>query len=254
MKTLNLLLILLLSACTQATTRTDVSRQSNLSSLVSAYQERQSTATPEKVMEWLIDGNDKFSRGIAIHGGYLSDASDRVGATAGGQRPLAVVLSCIDSRTSPEIIFDMTIGDLFTVRVGANVINDDILGSLEIAVESGAKVLVVIGHTDCGGVKGACRNLQLGHMTQLLDRVKPAILDTNKYLDMNPTLSEQIGERVVGNKRYIAEVSHMNARQSARQILERSTLLNEKVKNKEIILVSGIYDVNTGKVTFDNRL
>lgn len=251
MKTFNLLLILLLSACTQATTRAEASGPKNSSSLGSIYQDRQRTATPEKVLAWLTDGNDRFSKGAATHGGSLTDARDRIGATAHGQRPLAVVLSCIDSRTSPEIIFDTTIGDLFTVRIGANVVNDDILGSLEIAVESGVKVLVVLGHTDCGGVKGACSNLQLGHMTQLLDRVKPAISDTNKFLDMNPILSEKVGDRVAGNRRYIAEVSHMNAQQSARQILERSSLLNEKVKNKEIILISGIYDVDTGKVTFD---
>ena len=251
MKIFNLILILWLSACTQAKTRAETSSPRNSSSLTSNYQDRQSTATPEKVLVWLTDGNDKFSKGTATHGGYLTDARARIGVTAHGQRPLAVVLSCIDSRTSPEIIFDTTIGDLFTVRIGANVVNDDILGSLEIAVESGAKVLVVLGHTDCGGVKGACSNLQLGHMTQLLERVKPAISDTNKYLDMNPVISEKVGDRVVGNRRYIAEVSHMNAQQSARQILERSPLLNEKVKNKEIILISGIYDVDTGKVNFD---
>lgn len=139
-------------------------------------------------------GNQRFAAGRSNHGGYLINALERAEASAKGQRPLAAILSCIDSRTSPELVFDTSVGDLFTARVGANVINDDILGSLEIAVESGAKVLVVLGHTDCGGVKGACSNLQLGHMTQLLERVKPAIKDTNEWLNKNPKLSESVGE------------------------------------------------------------
>ena len=110
---------------------------------------------------------------------------------------------------------------------------------------------MVLGHTDCGGIKGACINLNLVHLTQLLDRVKPTLSDTNKLLDKNSVPSEKTGERTVGNRRYIAEVSHMNAKQSARQILQRSPLLYKKIKNQEIILLSGIYDVETGRVTFD---
>jgi carbonic anhydrase len=215
------------------------------------YRERLDTATPKSVYAWLAAGNERFAKGASTHGGYLSDTRERIGVSAKGQRPLAVVLSCIDSRTTPELIFDTSVGDLFTARVGANVVNDDILGSLEIAVESGAHVLVVLGHTNCGGVTAACDNLQLGHMTQLLERVKPAITATHKHLDENPVLSAEVGERVISNRRYIAEVSHMNAQQSALQILERSPLLKEKVKNKELILVSALYDVDSGKVLFD---
>ena len=168
-----------------------------------------------------------------------------------GQRPLAVVLSCIDSRTAPEVVFDTSVGDLFTARVGANVINDDILGSLEIAVESGAKVIVVLGHTDCGGIKGACSNLEFGHMTQLLARVKPAITRTKARLDSDPALSKAIGERVIKNRRYIAEVSHTNVLLSTSQIRERSQILREKLDHSEILLLSAVLNVDSGRVVFD---
>ncbi len=215
------------------------------------YRKREQASTSSTVLEWLQQGNRRFVAGDSTHGGYPTNASERVAASANGQRPLAVVLSCIDSRTSPELVFDTSVGDLFTARVGANVINDDILGSLEIAVESGAKVLVVLGHTDCGGIKGACSNLHLGHMTQLLDRVKPAIGETNDWLDKNPTASDEIGERVVSNKKYIAEISHVNAKRSVQQILDRSPLLRDKVKSKELIIISAIYNVETEEVKFD---
>lgn len=172
--------------------------------------------------------------------------------SAQGQIPLATVLSCIDSRTTPELIFDTSVGDLFTARVGATVVNDDILGSLEISVESGAKVVIVLGHTDCGGIKGACVGLELGHMTQLLERVKPAIQITNTRLDNDPILSKIVGDRVVSNRRYIAEVSHDNAEMSADQLLSRSPILREKVQRGEILLVPAIFNVDTGLVTFDS--
>ena len=218
---------------------------------IKTYRERQETAKPEDVLNWLKQGNKRFSKGKAIHGGYTRDARERRRVSAQSQRPLAVVLSCIDSRTTPEIIFDTTIGDLFTARVGANVINKDILGSIEISVASGAKVIVVLGHTDCGGVKGACRDLDYGNMTQLLERVKPAIIDTNTILDSNPNLSRLVGERKVENPKYVAQVSHTNAQRSAEQIYRESLILKEQVDKGEVILVAAIYDVNSGLVTFD---
>lgn len=223
-------------------------------SIVEGYQNRQELATPDSVLIWLKSGNQRFATGHANHGGYSADAFERAQVASISQRPLAAVLACIDSRTSPELVFDTSVGDLFTARVGANVVNDDILGSLEIAVESGAKVLVILGHTDCGGVKGACSNLHFGHMTQLLARVKPAIKDANDWLDKNPSLSLQVGDRVVSNRKYIAEVSHMNARKSAREILKRSPLLGKHILQKDLLLISAIYDVQTQKVLFDEPL
>jgi carbonic anhydrase len=220
----------------------------------SSYQSRQDKATPQSVLNWLKDGNSRFSAGSSNHGGFVIDARPRATEAALGQRPLAAILSCIDSRTTPELVFDTSVGDLFTARVGANVINDDILGSLEIAAESGIKVLVVLGHTDCGGVKAACNGLKLGHMTQLLERIKPAIDKANSNLDKHPDLSTSVGERKSTNRRYVAEVSHMNALQSINQIWKRSQILRDKVKHGEIILISAIYDVDTGNVTFDQPM
>lgn len=224
---------------------------SKLDDPVQIYRQRQTDATPASVLAWLKDGNARFAKGRSKHGGYLRDARERIQVTAQGQRPLAVILSCIDSRSTPELVFDVSVGDLFTARVGANVVNDDILGSLEIAVESGAKIIVVLGHTDCGGIKGACTGLELGHMTQLLERVKPAIQTTNTRLDNDPILSKAVGERVVSNRRYIAEISHDNAEQSADQLLARSSILKEKVQSGEILLVPAIFNVDTGLVTFN---
>lgn len=223
----------------------------NRKDAVKIYRERQVNATPESVLNWLKDGNLRFANGRSRHGGYIKDSRERIRVAAQGQKPLAAILSCIDSRTTPEIAFDTSVGDLFTTRIGANVVNDDILGSLEIAVASGAKVVVVLGHTDCGGIKGACSGLELGHMTQLLERVKPAIQTTNKRLDNDPVLSKITGERVVSNRRYIAEISHDNAQQSAKLILSRSSILREKVQRGEILLVPAIYNVDTGAVGFN---
>ena len=228
-----------------------VEPQKKTSETVQVYRQRQEAATPQSVLAWLKEGNIRFAGGRSRHGGYPLDARNRMRISAQGQRPLAAILSCIDSRTAPELVFDMSAGDLFTARVGANVTNDDILGSLEIAAESGAKVVLVLGHTDCGGIKGACSGLELGHMTQLLERVKPAIEKTHSRLDADPMLSKEVGERNINNRRYIAEVSHDNAIMSATQLRQRSSILREKIEFGEILLLSAVYDVDSGLVRFD---
>jgi carbonic anhydrase len=252
MKHFLLIATCVLANCAQSTVRAEP--KNSPTSRVAAYRERQEKATPSGVLSWLKIGNARFSRGASEHGGFPADARNRIKDSSSSQRPLAAILSCIDSRTSPEIVFDTSVGDLFTVRVGANVVNDDILGSLEIAAESGVRVIVVLGHTDCGGIKGACSGLKLGHMTQLLDRIKPAIAQANAHLDADVVLSHSVGERTVTNRRYVAEVSHMNALQSVHQIWQRSRLLRDKVKRGEIILVPALYDVDTGIVTFDQPI
>ena len=219
---------------------------------VAAYRQRQQEATPASVLSWLQEGNRRFLAGASQHGGYPEDARERIKVAAQGQRPLAVVLSCIDSRTTPELVFDTSVGDLFTARVGANVVNDDVLGSLEIAASSGARVLVVLGHTDCGGVKAAVNGTELGHFTQLLARVKPAIKATGDRLDADPVASAQVGERVVTNRRYIAEVSHTNAAASTRAIREASPVLRELLDKGELLIVTAEFDVDTGRVIFDS--
>ena len=219
---------------------------------LSVYRQRQEAAKPAGVLDWLRAGNARFAQGRSEHGGFASDARERVTASAAGQRPLAAVLSCIDSRTTPELVFDTSVGDLFTARVGANVVNEDILGSLEIAADSGIRVIVVLGHTDCGGIKAACNGTVLGQMTQLLDRIKPVISSVNAQLDADPALSAKIGDRSADNRRYIAQVSHANAIQSAHQILDRSPFLREKVAKGEIALVPAVYDVDSGQVVFES--
>lgn len=218
---------------------------------VTRYKERQAKATPGSVLSFLKNGNERFASGTSIHGGYAGDARERVAVSAPRQRPLAVVLSCIDSRTTPEVIFDTTVGDLFTPRVGGNVISHDILGSLEVSVASGVKLVVVMGHKDCGAVKGACRDVEFEHLTQIINKVKPAIGTTNELLDRNPHLDKKVGARVPENPKYIAQVSHTNAKQSVEQILKRSTYLKSKVETGEIQIRSALYDVNTGRVEFD---
>ena len=251
---MNLIFLILISTVLHTSAiQSAYGRTSKLTSneTIETYRQRQDDATPPSILSWLQDGNIRFASGKANHGGYPRNTQRRMQIASQGQRPLAVVLSCIDSRTTPELIFDTSVGDLFTARVGANVVNDDIIGSVEIAVESGAKVVIVLGHTDCGGIKGACSGLELGHMTQLLDRVKPAINSTNVRLDLNPELSMFVGERVVSNRRYIAEISHDNAEASAHQLLSRSSILREKFKSGEIVLISAVYNVETGFVTFN---
>lgn len=216
-----------------------------------AYRARQDELGSEQILDWLKAGNRRFAAGLATHGGFPQDARERATVASTGQRPLAVILSCIDSRTTPELVFDTSVGDLFTIRVGANVVNDDIVGSMEIAAASGAKVLVVLGHTDCGGIKGACGGLELGHMTQLLERIKPVIAKVHAHLDSDFAFSREVGERAVTNRRYIAEVSHANARNSVELILQKSELLRDQVKKGEVTLVSALYNVDTGAVTFD---
>lgn len=218
---------------------------------VQQYQARQAEVTPPSVLAWLKAGNARFASGVSEHGGYPIDARQRILVSSVGQRPLAAVLSCIDSRTTPELAFDTSVGDLFTARVGADVINDDILGSLEIAAESGVKVIVVLGHTQCGGVIAACNNVDLGHFTQLLARIKPAINLVNTKIDSDADYKRTVGEKSSTNRTYIAEVSHANARQSLAQIRERSPLLKAKADSGEILLVSAMFDVYTGHVTFD---
>ncbi len=218
---------------------------------VRAYRQRQEVATPAQVLSWLQFGNQRFAAGRATHGGFPVDARARIRVSATGQRPLAAVLSCIDSRTTPELVFDTSVGDLFTARVGGTELNEDVLGSLEIAAASGIKVIVVLGHTDCGAIKGACSGLELGHFTQLLERVKPSIAATHARLDRDPNRSREVGERTVENRRYIAEVSHVHAQLVASRIRALSPLLREQLSRGEILLVSAIFDVDSGRVWFD---
>ncbi len=222
----------------------------DLETAVQKYRNREAQITPQEVLSFLKEGNARFLKGKSEHGFYPTDARERIAVSAQGQRPIAAVLSCIDSRTSPELVFDTSVGDIFTARVGANVINEDVLGSLEIASDSGAKVIVVLGHTDCGGIKAACNNVEFGHFTQLLERIKPVVQFANSLLDADSDLSHVIGERVTTNRKYVAHVSHVNVMESTKQILEKSSIIKDKIVRGELILAPAIYDVDSGAVVF----
>ena len=206
---------------------------------VSAVQTKASQAamTPQQALEELREGNARFVAGKS----RTLDFPAQVKATASGQYPFAVVLSCLDSRQPIEIVFDQGIGDIFSARVAGNVLNDDILGSMEFACKvSGAKLIAVIGHSNCGAIKGAVDDVQLGNLTGLLAKVKPAI-------DAVPDDGQP---RTSKNYAFVNEVAEANVKLVMKEIRERSPILREMLDKGEIELVGGMYDLSTGKVQF----
>jgi len=192
--------------------------------------------TPDQVIEMLKRGNARFRTGKMQAHDYLAQKR----ATAGGQYPAAAILSCIDSRAPAEIILDAGIGDTFNARVAGNIANDDLIGSLEFACAvAGARVVLVMGHTACGAVKGAIDNAQLGHLTALLDKIKPAIPAT--------TLA---GDRTSRNAAFVDAVASTNARRTADEIRARSTVLSGLEKQGRIKIVASMYHLVGGRVEF----
>lgn len=201
--------------------------------------EMQNALTPEKAIEILVKGNERFVNNLKANRNLLQQVNE----TSDGQHPFAVILSCIDSRTSAELIFDQGLGDIFSVRIAGNVLNEDILGSMEFACKvAGAKAVVVLGHSKCGAVKGACDDVKLGNLTVLLDKIKPAI-------DAEKTITT---DRNAKNSEFVEKVATINVRLTMHQIEERSSILKEMIAQKEIAIIGGMYDVETGAVTFYN--
>jgi carbonic anhydrase len=227
---------------------------SPINEVTQRYRARLESATPQSVLEWLKAGNDRFRNGRSTQGEQNKDARARLVATSPSQRGIAVVVSCIDSRVSPELLLDAGIGDLYTVRVGANVIGEDALGSVEVAVASDAKIVLMLGQTRCSGVRAACANVELEHFTQLLNKVRPAITKANALLDVDKTRATEIGERAPTNPRYISLVSQHNARWQAEQILARSQTVRDAVSKGETWLIAALYDVDTGSIAFEAPL
>ncbi|HKC52637.1 MAG TPA: carbonic anhydrase family protein [Myxococcota bacterium] len=194
--------------------------------------ESQAAMTPAQALERLREGNTRF----ATNAMKPRDWSAKVVATASGQFPFAAVLACMDSRAPVEIVFDQGLGDVFGVRVAGNVVNDDELGSLEYAAKVGAKLIVVLGHTRCGAVKGAIDGVKLGNLTGLLDKIHPAV-DAAKCTDPK-------------SEACVTSVAEQNVRQSLREIRARSSYLAHDLDEGEIQLVGAMYDVETGRVTF----
>jgi carbonic anhydrase len=199
--------------------------------------ESQSATPPQQALAELREGNARFVAGKPIARNFTA----QVKATASGQYPFAVVLSCLDSRQPIEIVFDQGIGDIFSARVAGNVLNDDILGSMEFACKvSGAKLIAVVGHSNCGAIKGAIDDVDLGNLTGLLTKIKPAI--DAVPADVQPRTSE--------NYSFVDQVSEANVRLVMKEIRERSPILREMLDKGEIQLVGGMYDLSTGKVQF----
>jgi len=193
--------------------------------------------TPQQALAELKAGNARFVAGHPLKRNLPAD----VKATASGQYPFAVVLSCLDSRQPIEIVLDQGIGDIFSARVAGNVLNDDVLGSMEFACKvSGAKLIAVIGHSNCGAIKGAIDDVQLGNLTGLLSKIKPA-------MDAVPA---DVQPRTSKNYKFVDEVSEANVRLVMQQIRERSPILREMIDNGQIELVGGMYDLSTGEVHF----
>ena len=199
--------------------------------------EMQSAITPAPALEILKDGNKRFVSNLKINRNLLQQAND----TSDGQHPFAVILSCIDSRTSAELIFDQGLGDVFSVRIAGNVVNEDILGSMEFGCKvAGAKAIVVLGHKKCGAIKGACDNVALGNLTGLIEKIKPAV-------DQETTTTEN---RTSSNAKFVENVAELNVGLSVKNILIKSQIIADMVKNGKIGIVGGVHDISTGHVKF----
>ena len=192
---------------------------------------------PLYALDLLKAGNFRFINNLRLN----RDLLEQVNKTKDGQWPFAAILSCMDSRTSAELIFDQGLGDIFSVRIAGNVISGNVLGSLEYATAVvGSKLILVLGHTNCGAVKGACDNVQLGHITGLLDQIKPAIASEQETLDNRDGM----------NTKFVNNVAKLNAIHTAEEIVRQSSIISDLIDEGKTGIVPAMYDVNTGMVTF----
>ncbi len=199
--------------------------------------EMQAAITPSKALELLKDGNKRFVNNLKVNRNLLQQAND----TLDGQYPFAIILSCIDSRTSAELIFDQGLGDIFSVRVAGNIVNEDILGSMEFACKvAGSKIIVVLGHTKCGAVKGACDNVEMGNLTGLIKKIQPAVDEETQTKE----------SRNATNAGFVENVAMLNVKRQVNTIIERSAILKEMILSGQIGIVGGTHDISTGHVTF----
>jgi len=201
--------------------------------------EMQAQMTPDSSLQELKKGNLRFTGKSALNRDLLRQVEE----TSTGQFPYATVLSCIDSRVSSELIFDLGIGDIFSVRIAGNFVNEDILGSMEFACKlSGTKLVVVLGHTACGAVKGACDHARLGNLTTLINKIEPAVDAVKEPQDESLRNS--------GNINFVNEVAAKNVEMTIDNIRANSQVLSELEQQGEIKIIGGMYDIKTGGVTF----
>jgi carbonic anhydrase len=193
--------------------------------------------TPESTLELLQKGNDRFVRNLQLHRNLLEQVND----TRDGQWPMAAIVSCMDSRTSAELIFDQGLGDIFSIRLAGAVISENVLGSLEYACKVvGSKFIVVLGHTKCGAIKGACDKVEMGNLTGLLGKITPAV-----YAEKTIT-----NDRTSNNPAFVDAVTKIHTERSVQAIMEQSHILRDMILSGEVGIIGAIYDVQTGAVSF----
>ncbi|WP_367867693.1 carbonic anhydrase family protein [Pedobacter sp. WC2423] len=199
--------------------------------------ETQSSLTPDLALEILKEGNQRFVNNLKANRNLLQQVND----TSAGQFPFATILSCMDSRTSAELIFDQGLGDIFSIRIAGNILNEDILGSMEFATKVvGTKIILVLGHTKCGAIVGACNNVKMGNLTGLLEKVLPAI-ESEKSTQ---------AERNGSNSLFVNNVTKLNVQLTIERIRKESQIVVDLELQKDIKLIGAVYDVDNGKVEF----
>jgi len=197
--------------------------------------------TPQLAFELLKSGNERFTNGLSVNRNLLQ----KVQETKDGQKPFAAILSCMDSRAPAELIFDQGIGDIFNIRIAGNVVSPYVLGSLEYAVGvAGSKLILVMGHTGCGAVGGACDDVKMGNLTGLLDEVKACL----------PLETTEVNDRSSRNKDFVNKVALLNVHHSVQQILNQSSIIRELVESDKIRIVPAMYDIATGVVAFHHEM
>jgi len=199
--------------------------------------EMQQAITPTFALDLLVKGNERFQNNLKANRNLLQQANE----TSDGQHPFAIILSCIDSRTSAELIFDQGLGDIFSVRIAGNIINEDILGSMEFACKvAGSKIIVVLGHSQCGAVKGACDHVEMGNLTALLDKIQPAVMAEKTTKN----------DRNSKNSEFVENVAMLNVKATVNAIMERSPILKEMIESGAIGIAGGMHHIASGSVQF----
>ena len=199
----------------------------------------QSSISPVQAIEFLKEGNERFVNNLKANRDLLQQANE----TRDGQWPFAVILSCIDSRTSAELIFDQGLGDIFSIRIAGNVVNTDIIGSLEFACKvAGSKLIVVLGHSKCGAIKGACDHVEMGNLTELLSKIQPAVYEEDSTGDK--------AKRNSKNPEFVENVATINIRRSVKAIVNRSYILEQMIEAGEIAIIGAKHNLDTGQVEF----
>ena len=201
--------------------------------------ETQATMTPNKALDFLKEGNQRFQNNLKANRNLLEQVND----TSEGQFPFATILSCIDSRVSAELVFDQGLGDIFSIRIAGNFSNEDILGSMEFGCKlAGTKLVVVLGHTSCGAIKGACDHARLGNLTALINKIEPAVDAVTEPKDESQRNSK--------NLEFVDKVAEKNVLLTINNIRQHSPVLAEMEDNGEIKIVGAMYDISTGEVVF----